>query len=78
VTVVGPMTRRELVRNRPMLADGTHVTSPSVSVHRAATVVLSAPATAPGLTTWADGEPVGPLPVTAECVPGALRIAGAR
>jgi diacylglycerol kinase (ATP) len=73
VTVVGPMSRRELVRNRPMLADGTHVASPAVTVHRAATVTLAAP----GITTWADGEPVAPLPATADCVPGALRVAGA-
>lgn len=73
VTVVGPVSRRELVRSRPRLADGTHVTSPAVTVHRAATVTLSAP----GITTWADGEPVAPLPATAECVRGALRVAGA-
>lgn len=73
VTVVGPMTRRQLVRNRPRLADGTHVALPGVQVHRAARVELAAA----GVTTWADGEPVGPLPATAECVPGALRLAGA-
>ena len=50
------------------------LTSPSVTVHRARTVTLAAP----GITTWADGEPVAPLPATAECVPGALRVAGAR
>jgi diacylglycerol kinase (ATP) len=74
VTVVGPLTRRELVRARPRLADGTHVDSPSVSVFRAARVELACP----GVTTWADGEPVAPLPVVAECVPGALRVVGAR
>ena len=30
----------------------------------------------PGVTTYADGEPVAPLPAVAECVPGALRIVG--
>jgi diacylglycerol kinase (ATP) len=29
-----------------------------------------------GLSTYADGEPVGPLPATSTCVPGALRIVG--
>jgi diacylglycerol kinase (ATP) len=73
VTVVGPLTRRELVRHRPRLADGTHVALPGVQVHRAARVELASA----GITVWADGEPVGPLPATAECVPGALRVAGA-
>jgi diacylglycerol kinase (ATP) len=72
VTVVGPMTRRELVRNRPRLADGTHVTDPVVQVLRASRVGLAAE----GISAWADGEPLGPLPVTAGCVAGALRVVG--
>ena len=41
-------------------------------MHRAARVELSAP----GVTTYADGEPVAPLPAVAECVPGALAVVG--
>ena len=74
VTVVGPLSRLELIRARPRLADGTHVDSPSVQVFRAARVELACP----GVTTWADGEPVAPLPVVAECVPGALTVVGGR
>ena len=72
VTVVGPMGRLELVRSRPRLTAGNHVLHPIVTVHRAARVELASP----GVTTYADGEPVAPLPVVAECVPGAVRIAG--
>jgi diacylglycerol kinase (ATP) len=72
VTVVGPLTRLELVRQRPRLTAGTHVENAAVTVHRAARVELSSP----GVTTYADGEPVAPLPAVAECVPGALRIVG--
>jgi diacylglycerol kinase (ATP) len=72
VTVVGPLSRRELVRARPMLTDGTHLAHPAVSVHRAARVELSCD----GVRTWADGEPVAPLPAVAECVPGALTVVG--
>jgi diacylglycerol kinase (ATP) len=73
VTVVGPMSRRELVRSRPRLTDGTHVEHPAVTVHRAARVELSAK----GVGTYADGEPVAPLPAVAECVRGALTVVGA-
>ncbi|MGY1772597.1 diacylglycerol kinase family protein [Blastococcus sp. SYSU D00813] len=73
VTVVGPVTRRELVRTRPRLTAGTHVEHPAVTVHRASRVELHAP----GLTTYADGERVAPLPAVAECVAGALRVVGA-
>jgi diacylglycerol kinase (ATP) len=72
VTVVGPLTRLALVRQRPKLTAGTHIENAAVTVHRAARVEL----TSPGVTTYADGEPVAPLPAVAECVPGALRIVG--
>ena len=72
VTVVGPLRRLELVRQRPRLTDGTHIENAAVTVHRAARVELSSP----GVTTYADGEPVAPLPAVAECVPGALTVVG--
>ena len=72
VTVVGPLSRLALVRQRPRLTAGTHIDNAAVTVHRAARVELSSP----GVTTYADGEPVAPLPAVAECVPGALRMVG--
>ncbi|RBY97474.1 sphingosine kinase [Blastococcus sp. TF02-8] len=74
VTVVGASSRLELVRTKPRLADGTHVDHPAVSVHRAARVELRCA----GVSTYADGEPVAPLPAVAECVPGAVRVVGSR
>lgn len=41
-----------------------------VTVHRAARVELAAP----DVTGYADGEPLGPLPITAEAVPAAVRV----
>ncbi|MFF2193866.1 diacylglycerol kinase [Streptomyces sp. NPDC058157] len=72
VTVVGACSRATLLKVFPQVYQGTHLGHPAVTVHRAAKVVLEAP----GLTAYADGEPLGPLPVTAECVPGALRLIG--
>ena len=72
ITVVGATTRLNLMRTKPLLMSGAHVDHPSVSVFRAAHVELSSP----GLTTYADGEPVAPLPAVAECVPGALTVVG--
>jgi diacylglycerol kinase (ATP) len=73
VTVVGATSRLELIRTKPLLTLGTHVEHRSVTVHRASRVEL----TSAGVTTYADGEPVAPLPAVAECVPGALRVLGA-
>ncbi|MET3987353.1 diacylglycerol kinase [Streptomyces sp. PvR034] len=70
VTVVGDCSRATLLKVFPQVYKGTHTGHPKVSVHRAAKVTLEAV----GLTAYADGERVGPLPVTAECVPAALRL----
>ena len=70
VVVVGPLSRPEFLRVFPSVFRGEHVRHPAVSVRRAATVTLAAP----GMTAYADGERVAALPVTAETVPGAVRM----
>jgi diacylglycerol kinase (ATP) len=72
VVVVGPISRRELVRTRPRLAAGTHVDHPSVTVLRGREVSLCGS----GLSTYADGEPVSALPAVSVCVPGAVGVLG--
>lgn len=70
VTVVGPISRQTLIRLKPRVYAGTHVEHPAVSTRRGTVVRLEAP----GLVAYADGERLGALPVTSECVPGALRV----
>ncbi|GHF49345.1 diacylglycerol kinase [Streptomyces morookaense] len=73
ITVVGPCSRSTLLAVFPRVYRGTHLGHPCVTVHRAARVTLEAD----GITGYADGEPLGPLPLTAETVPGAVRLLGA-
>lgn len=70
VTVVGECTRRELLRVFPRVYKGTHLSHPAVTTFRARSVTLDAP----GVTGYADGEPFGPLPLTARAVPRAVRL----
>ncbi|AWW40473.1 MULTISPECIES: diacylglycerol kinase [Streptomyces] len=70
VTVVGDCSRTTLLRVFPTVYRGGHVGHPKVSVHRASQVELMAE----GITGYADGEPLGPLPLTARCIPGAVRV----
>jgi diacylglycerol kinase (ATP) len=70
VCVVGPCSRRTLLRVFPRVYRGTHTGHPVVAIHRAARVELAAEA----VTGYADGERVGPLPVTVEAVRGAVRL----
>ncbi|MEV5932720.1 diacylglycerol kinase [Streptomyces sp. NPDC052079] len=72
ITVVGECSRATLLRVFPRVYRGTHIDHPAITVLRAATVELAAEQ----VTGYADGEPVGPLPLTARCVPGALRVVG--
>ncbi|MDX2708971.1 diacylglycerol kinase [Streptomyces sp. PA03-6a] len=70
VCVVGPCSRSTLLRVFPRVYRGTHLGHPVVTVHRAAAITLAAD----GITGYADGEPLGPLPLTARTVPRALRL----
>lgn len=72
VTVVGDCGRARLLRVFPTVYRGAHVHLPEVSVFRASRVELAAEE----VTGYADGEPVGPLPLTARCVRGAVRVVG--
>ena len=69
VCVVGPVSRLTLGRLAPKLDRGAHVGHPAVSFHTATRVELSAARLA-----YADGERIGPLPLTVECIPAALAV----
>lgn len=71
VTVVGKLGRVELLRFFPTVFDGSHLSHPQVSTYRGRVIELRGAA-----ELWADGEPMGLLPVTLEAIPRALRIAG--
>jgi len=45
---------------------GTHINHPEVNIYRTKKVRISSDAVA-----YADGEIIGALPISAECVPGA-------
>jgi diacylglycerol kinase (ATP) len=72
ITVVGPCGRTTLLTVFPRVYRGTHLGHRVVTTHRAASVSLAAE----GLTAYADGERLGPLPLTATTVPGAVRLLG--
>ncbi|MET9393909.1 diacylglycerol kinase [Streptomyces sp. NPDC006624] len=72
ITVVGDCDRATLLRVFPRVYRGTHVEHPKVTVLRAARVELAAE----GITGYADGEPLGPLPLSARCVRGGVRVVG--
>jgi len=64
-------SRAGLLRLLAKVFRGTHVDAPGVSVRRAAEVTVSADRP---FTVYADGDPVGTLPITLRAVPAALKV----
>jgi len=70
VVVIRPMSKLELVRTYPKLFKGTHTHHRDYRHHHAKRVTIAAP----GITAYADGERIAPLPLTVEVAPLALRV----
>jgi len=67
VMVLHPVSKIEFLKVFPRVFKGTHVTHPAVEIVRSRNVRISADAVA-----YADGERIGPLPISAQCVPEAM------
>jgi diacylglycerol kinase (ATP) len=70
VVLFHPISKPDLVRTYPRLFNGTHTTHPAYEHHRVREVTVAAP----GIVAYADGERLGPLPLTITAVPQALQV----
>jgi diacylglycerol kinase (ATP) len=70
VILVRPAGRLRLLRLLPRVYKGTHTSIAEVSAHRVRSVRLSSP----GVTGYADGDPIGTLPLRIEAAPAALTV----
>ena len=68
VMVLHPVSTIEFIKVFPRVFAGSHISHPAVEIVRSRNVTIEAKAVA-----YADGERIGQLPITAECIPGALR-----
>jgi diacylglycerol kinase (ATP) len=68
VMVLHPVSTIELMKVFPRVFAGTHVSHPAVEIVRSRSVRIEAKAVA-----YSDGERIGQLPISAECIPGALK-----
>lgn len=75
VLVAGPLTRRGLLAVFPKVYRGAHVSHRACRVLRTRTVLIEPSGLgASPPRAYADGEPVGRLPIRVEAVPGAVRV----
>ncbi|GAA1841977.1 diacylglycerol kinase [Microbacterium koreense] len=70
VTLIRPAGRLRLLRLLPRVYKGTHTGIDEVSTFRVRSVRLASP----GVTAYADGDPIGTLPLTVDVAPRALRV----
>ncbi len=66
--ILEPVSKFEFLKVFPKVFKGTHITHPKVRILQGKNITINSKAIA-----YADGERIGPLPITAEIVPGALR-----
>jgi len=71
VVLIGESSKLAFLRSLPMVFKGTHVHLPQVEVLRAREVEIDAERP---FTMYADGDPIGQLPLTVRCLPGAVRV----
>jgi diacylglycerol kinase (ATP) len=66
VMILKPVSKIEFLKVFPKVYSGSHIKHPQVEIFRSKKITISANAIA-----YADGERIGPAPISAECVSGA-------
>jgi diacylglycerol kinase (ATP) len=66
IVILKPVSKIEFIRVFPKVYSGSHISHPAVRSFRAEKVSINADAVA-----YADGERIGPAPISAHCVKGA-------
>jgi diacylglycerol kinase (ATP) len=69
VMVLGKVSRTELLKVFPKVYSGRHVGHPAVTFYRCREIEIIGSG-----SSFADGEPISTLPVSAECVSNALKV----
>lgn len=67
IMILNPISKFEFIRLFPTVYTGEHINHPQVEMFQARSISVSSDAVA-----YADGERIGPLPVTASVVPSSL------
>ena len=74
VTVIGAVSKPQLIWSFPRVFKGSHVTHPATSTFRGEHIEVEALDPTQAMDVYADGERVGPLPATMDAVRNALTV----
>ena len=69
VMVLGKVSRTELLKVFPKVYSGRHVGHPAVTFYRCREIEIVGSG-----SSYADGEPISPLPLTATCLGNAMKV----
>ena len=69
VMVLGKVSRTELLKVFPKVYSGRHVGHPAVTFYRCREIEIVCSG-----SSYADGEPISPLPLTATCLGNAMKV----
>ena len=75
VVMIGDIPKRKYLGSLPKVFNGTHLLEPGVELVQAREVAFHADRP---FTAYADGDPIGDLPLTVRVLPGSLRVVAPR
>jgi len=71
VVLIAQQSRLRYLRGLPRVFNGSHLKDPAVTLTQGSEITFSADRP---FTAYADGDPIGDLPLTVRALPGALRV----
>ena len=71
VVLIREQSRLRYLRGLPRVFNGSHLKDPAISLHQGCEITFEADRP---FTAYADGDPIGDLPLTVQVLPGALRV----
>ncbi len=71
VVLIRQQSRLRYLRGLPRVFNGSHLKDPAITLHQGCEITFEADRP---FTAYADGDPIGDLPLTVQVLPGALRV----
>ncbi len=75
IVMISSQTKLRYMRGLPRVFNGSHLKDPAIKLVQAAEVTFQADRP---FTAYADGDPIGDLPLTVRVLPGSLRVVAPR
>ena len=75
IVTIAAQGKLRYLRGLPRVFNGSHLQDPAIDIVQGAEITFSADRP---FTAYADGDPIGDLPLTVKVLPGSLRVVAPR